>query len=87
MLLRAMLPLGLMLEMLRWLVAQAHRDGTVTPAALAPKLTFGRESARAELQNVDFGDYDPAAGARTTNGTAGKYAAISERDLRSVAVP
>ena len=29
----------------------------------------------------------PAAGARTTNGTAGKYAAISERDLRSAAVP
>jgi hypothetical protein len=31
--------------------------------------------------------YEPAAGARTTNGTAGKYAAISERDLRNVAVP
>jgi hypothetical protein len=30
---------------------------------------------------------DPAAGARTTSGTAGKYAAISERDLRSTAVP
>ena len=30
---------------------------------------------------------DPAAGALTTSGTAGKYAAISERDLRSVAVP
>ena len=29
----------------------------------------------------------PAAGARTTSGTAGKYAAISERDLRSAAVP
>ena len=29
----------------------------------------------------------PAAGARTTSGTAGKYAAISERDFRSAAVP
>ena len=67
--------------------AEAHRDRTVTLALFAPKLTFGRESARAELQNVDFDYYDPAAGARTTSGTAGKYAAISERDLRSAAVP
>ena len=57
----------------------------MTLALLRRKLTFGRKSA--ELQNVDFDDYDPAAGARTTNGTAGKYAAISERDLRSAAVP
>jgi len=31
--------------------------------------------------------YPPAPGARTTIGTAGKYAAISERALRSAAVP
>ena len=30
---------------------------------------------------------EPAAGARTTSGTAGKYAAISEREARRAAVP
>ncbi|GFM19353.1 uncharacterized protein PO1_contig-046-148 [Mycobacterium sp. PO1] len=31
--------------------------------------------------------YAPAAAARTTSGAAGKYAAISDRDARSAAVP
>jgi hypothetical protein len=44
--------------------------------------------ARNEFHELSFdAGYGPAAGARTTNGTAGKKAAISERDLRSTAVP
>jgi hypothetical protein len=40
MLLRTMLPLGLMLEALRRLSAQAHRDPTVTAPICTPRANY-----------------------------------------------
>src|ERR1700754_2760416 len=79
----------------------AARDAVESPVAIeadvmnprpessggAPRSTLARSLLGLIRAAVDLADYDPAAGARTTNGTAGKYAAISDRDLRSAAVP